>query len=140
MLKIRDKKIIFFTICYLLFFLLCKLSFLWSQKTNINLNISIVLSGILFVVILGCVFYFSKIGKETDEKWDLSIGAKCKGGNYFRQGDSMLSKICRELDKTEEGKEILRKYNCPKGTVGQPGKLFEFSHLSNENWQNERVF
>lgn len=136
-MKRSNREIIYFILLFLLFFLSVKLGEFWIQKSDMNKDMVYILTGILFTMITVGIFFLAKL--QTNENfWDVSDYAKCKGGPYFWQGDSEISKMCRKLASTPEGRIGLSGYNCPTGYVGQPGLPFYYSPLSDDNWQNER--
>ena len=128
------REIIFFAMIFLLFFLSCKLS-----RVNIfglNTDLKIMLVGAVFT---GCVvglYYLVKNGDHKDNYrlLEISPGAQCRGGPYMWQGDSKTAQMCRNLDKTAEGKCEIAKFQCPNGYHGQPGRPLEFTSNSNSCW------
>lgn len=137
MLKRSVREIIFFALLFLLFFLAVKLAEFWNTNFKANSDITYILVGIIYTLVMVGIFFLSKI-QTSEGFWDVSLPAKCKGGPFFWQGDSETSKMCRELAETPEGKVAISGYNCPVGYVGQPGLPFYYSPLSDDNWKNER--
>lgn len=136
-MKRSTREIIYFVLLFLIFFLSLKLLEFWNTKIEINKDVSYILVGIIYTLVMVGLFYLAKM--QTNEPfWDVSDAAKCKGGPYFWQGDSENSKMCRELASTPEGMVAISGYNCPVGYVGQPGLPFYYSPLSDDNWKNER--
>lgn len=139
MLKKSTREVIFFIIVFLLFFLVVILGRYWTQKSNLNYEISYVILGVVYTSLILGVFFVSKLNEQSSEDfWDITPAAYCKGGPYFWQGDSEVSKMCRKLASTPEGRVLISGYNCPSGYVGQPGLPFYYSPLSDDNWRNER--
>jgi len=95
--------------------------------------------GALFTLLVVGIFYLANVGScELENFWDVSLGAKCKGGPYMWQGDDEISKECRALASTKEGQCIIKSYNCPTGYVGTPSLPFVYTPLSGDNFENER--
>jgi hypothetical protein len=137
MIKKEIREILYFLLAFLMFYLCVKLKD-WTYKTSgISNDIAIISCGILFSIILIFLFYITKIN-SNEGFWDISPPALCKGGPYFWQGDSPISKMCREMASTPEGRIAISGYNCPTGYVGQPGLPFYYTPISNDNWENER--
>lgn len=135
-MKRTGREAIFFILVFLLFYLAVKFSGVLSKMGEMNSEVALVISGILFTLVIAIIFHSVKMSSEGF--WDVSDYAKCKGGPYFWQGDSPTSKMCRELAKTPEGRIGISNYNCPTGFAGQPGSPFYYSPLSDDNWENER--
>ncbi len=133
----KKREVIYFLLLFLLFFLAVKLVNFWKNNMELNIDIIIIIVGLIYVSITVGIFFLAKL--QTNENfWDVNQYAKCKGGPYFWQGDSENSKRCRELASTPEGRIGLSGYNCPTGYVGQPGLPFYYTPLSDDSWNNER--
>lgn len=133
-------EIIFFIIMFLLFFLTMKLNEFWIKKGgNLHPNLSYMITGLLFTLLMLAIWYLAKLnGSSSEGFWDISAGAKCKGGPYMWQGDSETAMMCKEMASTPEGRCEISSYNCPTGYTGTPKAPFVYSPLSNDEWQNER--
>ena len=107
---------------------------------NLSWELCYTLLSLLFTLIMIGVYYFSKLNKTSSEEgfWDVSAGARCKGGPYFWQGDSETAEMCREMAESPEGRCEISSYNCPTGYNGQPKLPFVYTPLSGDNYQNER--
>jgi hypothetical protein len=139
MIKKSMREIIFFVLIFLLFFLTVKLGEYWVKKSDIDHQIAYIILGIAYTALVVGIFFLSKLEDNSNEKfWDITPAAYCKGGPYFWQGDSEVSKMCRKLASTPEGRVLISGYNCPSGYVGQPGLPFNYTPLSDDNWENER--
>jgi len=134
--KLRE--IIYFALIFLLFFLTVKLSLYWRDNTNLNMDVILILTGLLYMGVMIGIFFLAKLQNNSENFWDVSDYAKCKGGSFFWQGDSETSKMCRELNSTPEGRIGISGYNCPTGYVGQPGLPFYYTPISDDSWNNQR--
>jgi hypothetical protein len=132
-----QREIIFFVLVFLVFYLAVKFSEYFIQKSGIHGDFGLLIVGLLYSLAIVAIYNLAKL-KSNEGFWDVSLPAQCKGGPFFYQGDSELSKRCRALAETPEGKIALSGYNCPIGYVGQPGMPFYYTPLSDDNWKNER--
>ena len=138
-MKRSTREIIFFILVLLSFFLAIKSSRFIIKKYNYSSNTAYIYTSIIYTIFIIVFYYIAKLHSVNHEPfWDVTDYAQCKGGPWFWQGDSELSKKCRELANTPEGRLRLSNYNCPTGYKGQPGALFYFSPQSNQNWTNEQ--
>lgn len=62
--------------------------------------------------------------------------AVCRGGAYMHQGNSPVSKMCRDLEKTPEGEYMVAQYNCPGGFQGMPLGQFKYTANTDSNWNS----
>jgi hypothetical protein len=69
----------------------------------------------------------------TNDLFQVSEAALCRGGLYLHTGNSPQNKRCQELITSEGGDRL----NCPNGEHGRPIN-FEFTPESSDTWQNER--
>jgi hypothetical protein len=136
MMEKTKREIVFFVLLFVLSFVSCKSVLHYEGKMNQNI-LCLIVSAIFVVVVLG-VCYGSKKKSSSEPFWDVSLAAQCAGGSYMHQGDSELSKQCRALASTPEGRIQISGYNCAKGMVGQPGNPFKYTPLSDDRWMNER--
>lgn len=93
------------------------------------------------MVFIGCLFLLSMINKSNNtvdryQKLEISPYKLCRGGLYMNQGNSERAKFCQEYAKSAEGKEMLSKYSCPLGNSGMNKKEFQYSALSDSNYEN----
>jgi hypothetical protein len=142
MLSSSKKQAIFFSVAFVISLVIL------SIRGSILLNTSIrnmepwianVLASIFLTAIFAGLFFALKPCENQENFWEVSLPAQCKGGPFFwENGDSELSKRCRELASTPEGRCQLSSYQCPKGYVGTPRQPFWYSPLSNDEWKNER--
>jgi hypothetical protein len=141
MVKHSSRQLIFFALIFLMFFLFLRLSKFWLlHNSQLNEDIIDVFTSIAYTSIIVAIYYLAKLNTRKSEKfWDISPGALCKGGEYMWQGDSKEAKMCRALASTPEGRSNINAYNCPVGYNGIPKIPFEYTPLSNDNWQNERT-
>jgi hypothetical protein len=141
MLSKTSREIIFFCLAFVMFYLFALGGEQFGNKYSIPNCLVFLVVGIIFSIILSSVYYGSKINKcenYGENFWDVSPYALCKGGPYFWQGDSPTSKMCRDFASTPEGRVGISSYNCPVGYAGQPGLPFNYSPLSDDNWENSR--
>ena len=84
------------------------------------------------------VIAYSKSTKLFKEKFHFEVTPEklCMGGPYMWKGDSEKSKFCRELGSTTAGMEDIHSYECGPGFVGMPRRKFDYTPLSNDNWEN----
>lgn len=139
MISRNTKQVIFLFMIFFLFFLSVKLINFWLEKgRDINPNIVYIIMGVIFTLIVSSLYYLSKLNCSSEGFWDVSKYALCKGGEYMWQGDSDVSKMCRELAKTPEGRCGISGQNCPTGYNGVPMLQFVYTPVSDDNWKNER--
>lgn len=132
------REIIFFVLVFLVFYLAVKFSEYFLQKTNMKGDFGHLTIGLIYTLAIVALYHLANL-KTSEGFWDVSLPAKCKGGPFFwGNGETELSKQCREYSQTPEGKIALSGYNCPIGYVGQPGLGFYYSPLSDDNWKNTR--
>lgn len=139
-MKRSTREILFFILVFLLFFISVKLVGNYVNKNMItNRNMVYGIAGVIFALVTIGFYYVAKLTCSSSENfWDISPFAKCKGTEYMWQGDSDEAKFCRALADTPEGRCGISSYNCPKGYVGQPSLPFYYTPVSDDNWQNER--
>lgn len=138
MMKKSTREVFFFVLVLLMFFVVVRLYEFWMLHTQLNKEVMLALVSLLFTGIIVAVFFLAKLQSNTENFWDVSEYAKCKGGPYFWQGDSEQAKKCRALAETPEGRCGLASYNCPTGFVGTPNLPFEYTPISGDDWSNER--
>lgn len=109
-----------------------------NKNMILNRNTGLMITGIIFTLIVIGFYSVAKLQCSAEGFWDISPFAKCKGTNYMWQGDSDEAKYCRELADTTEGRIGISSYNCPKGYNGQPNLPFQYTPISNDEWNNER--
>ncbi len=133
---------IFFTLMFLLFYLVIKLSQYWLANIKANPELILIMIGAVYTLTMIAVFYLSDLATAEPYKekfWDVDVAAQCKGGPFFWQtDDDPLAKKCRELASTTQGQCALDSFNCPVGFNGTPRLPFEYTPLSNDRYQNER--
>jgi hypothetical protein len=140
-MKRSSRQLIFFTLLFLLFFLSVKTGKLWSKSGKApSEDITYIVIGVAYTCIMLAVYYLAKLDCNSDEGfWDISPAAKCKGGKYMWQGSSPEAVRCRELADSPEGRAMIASYNCSKGFIGVPKRTFEYTPLSDDNWQDARI-
>jgi len=110
---------------YILFILCVKLC-VSLNRNDVPENMCILITGLLFTLIISNYVCL----KDT---FEITLGKRCRGGAYLHQGDSELSKKCRELGFDNNV------FDCPKTDKGMPlYPKFEYTPLSNTQWKNER--
>jgi hypothetical protein len=130
------RQIIFFVIAFCLYYLSVT-----SQNNLVNIHPilgNVFILSLVYTGILVGTYYLARLNMCSENFWDVSQYAKCKGGPYMWQGDSPEAKMCRELASTEQGRCGISSYNCPSGYIGTPKLPFYYSPLSNDQWKNER--
>ena len=138
MYKKSTRQGIFFIIILCLFFLMSKLGEYWENHSEINRNLATVVISVCFTLIFIGIYYLARLNNSSENFWDVSDFAKCRGGSYMWQGDSEEAKMCQNLASTEEGRCGIASYNCPTGFNGIPALPFEYTPLSSDDWKNER--
>lgn len=136
-MDIHTRRTMFFTLVFLIFFLVVKLQGYWMDGDNYDPTVTSILIGCIYTLIIIILYYIAGLNC-SEGFWDVTPSAKCKGGSYMWQGDSETAKMCRELDSTPEGKCQIGAYNCAKGFNGVPRLPFVYSHLSDDQYRNER--
>lgn len=131
---------IFFVLSFLLFFLGCQLvHFYMKKEPRIKPEYVYIAVGIGFTGVLIALYYLGNVNGTSENFWDVSKYALCKGGAYMYQGDSETAQMCQALAETPEGRCGISSYNCPVGFNGQPNLPFYYTPLSNDDWEDERT-
>lgn len=137
MLTRKTRQALFFVLIFLLFILGTKTNQLWVKHTSVSFDVSMVIIGILFTLVVVALYYLSDLD-DNCENWDVSASAFCKGGPYLWQGDSFSARYCRSLANSPKGRYQIASHNCPTGYKGAPKIPFMYTPLSNAQWKNER--
>jgi hypothetical protein len=139
----QTRELLFVVLIFSLYFLSIRLRHYINKSIHVkkkNIVWFELLISFVFTAVISGLYYLVHLS-GTENFWDVTPAAKCKGGPYFWQGDSETSKMCRELASTPEGLEQIAGYNCPNGEVGQPGSKeaqFVYTPLSGDDWTNEQ--
>jgi hypothetical protein len=140
MIKHSSRQVIFFVLIFLIFFLSVKLGQFWVLNSNVlKSDLIFIIVAVGYTLTILFIYYLAKLNKSSETFWDISPAARCKGGPYMWQGDSQNAKLCREMAESPEGRAMISSYNCPTGQIGVPKVPFEYSVLSNDNWEDERI-
>jgi hypothetical protein len=140
MLKRSSRQAIFFVLIFLMFLLFVKLGQFWMvQGSGVSINVATMIVGAGFTCIIVALYYLARLNSSSEGFWDITPAALCKGGAYMYQGDSQTAKMCQEMAKSVDGRAAISSYNCPTGYVGVPRVPFEYTPLSDDNWQDERT-
>ena len=140
MVKRSYRQIIFFSLIFLIYFLSVKAGEYWiANSENLNKDLSCIVVGLGYTTIIVGLYFLAKLDPSSEGFWDITPAATCKGGSYMWQGDSPSAKVCQELASTSDGRAMIGSYNCPKGQIGVPHIPFEYTPLSDDNWQDQRV-
>lgn len=139
-MKRSSRELIFFVLLFLIFFLSVKTGKFWSESAKSpSEDIVYLIVGLSYMCIMIGIFNLAKLDSSPSEPfWDISPAAKCKGGKYMWQGSSAAAVKCRELADSPQGRAMISAYNCAKGFIGVPKKQFQYSPLSDDNWQDQR--
>jgi hypothetical protein len=137
-MKRNTREILFFMASFLLFFLMVKLNDFWIGKFMMNQDVILSVSALCFTLVLVGVYYIANLHSLSENFWDVSPGAQCRGGPYTWQGNSERSKMCRSMAETPEGRAVISSYSCPSGYNGVPKIPFVFAPLSGDDWKNEQ--
>lgn len=138
MVKKSIKQLIFFVMIFCTIFLILKLSEYWKEQINLNTDITQLLISLLCTFVIISLYYITPLTQSSEKFWDVSEYAKCRGGSYMWQGESSEAKLCQDLANTPEGRCGISSYNCPVGYNGIPKLPFEYTPLTNDEWENER--
>lgn len=139
MVKRNVKEVIYFILLFILFYLGVQTTNLWVNHAKVYAKTASLIVGIVFTLVMVALYYLAGLNNKTSEKfWDVSAGAKCRGGPYMWQGDSEQAKTCREMAKTPQGRAEIAAYSCPTGFEGIPKRPFKHTTISNDKWENER--
>jgi len=140
-MKRSSRELIFFALLFLIFFLSVKTGKFWTTSGNApSEDVVYLLIGISYMCIMIGIFHLANLSKSPSEPfWDISPAAKCKGGKYMWQGSSAAAVKCRELADSPQGRAMISAYNCAKGFIGVPKKPFQYTALSDDNWQDKRT-
>lgn len=145
MLKNTGKISIFFVSIFLLYFLFARLSVFWNSRTQLNVDITLLVLGVGFIGGTLGLYYLLGLEKIQNTKdnfeFKLDPAKACRGGPYMWQGNSELAETCRKLNSTSEGKKDIQSYECPcPGSVGIPARHggFQYTPQSDANWENAR--
>lgn len=136
MVKKSIREVLFFVLVLIVIFFALKFDKWWS--IGLDPNMKHLLISLFVVTILIVIFFLARLNENTENFWDVSPAALCRGGPYMWQGDSETAKMCKEMAATEEGSCAISSYNCPTGYIGTPKIPFYYSPLSGDSWQNER--
>lgn len=121
------------------FFAIIALSIYLSMKLHEDNNeIKCIAISLLGGILLYILYVQGKVCPNSEGFWDVSKYSQCKGGPYMYQGDSPEAKMCREFASTPEGRCGIASYNCKTGYIGTPALPFQYTPLSNDNWESER--
>ena len=154
------KKIIFFVLIGVFYLFLSLLSHTYTCNLSTNkYKFMLFIEAIIIALSAFCVSKimnicpsgehydatYQKFGKFLGDKNDsnslsngftISQGKLCRGGDYFQQGDSPRAKMCQEMSKSNN--EEINRYDCGPGFVGMPSHKFEYTPISNNQWNNSR--
>jgi hypothetical protein len=133
------RQIIFFILIFLMFFLFVKIGQFWLSQGSMNADLAFTIVGLAYTCVMVALYYLAKLNSYSEGFWDITPAALCKGGAYMHQGDSETAKMCQEMAKSVDGRAAISSYNCPTGFTGVPRVPFEYSPLSDDNWQDERI-
>lgn len=127
-MDITKKKIIFFVLMFLLFYVFVKSCDLLEVHLHLNKDIIIFLLGFMYI---GIMFLLIKMTNIKDSFFfELTPEKKCDGGPYMYSSDPEKQKLCSQFSQ-----EDLSKYSCCPGFHGRP-VWFERSDESNKDWAN----
>jgi hypothetical protein len=137
MVKKTVKEVIFFVLALFLFYIAGKIAVWWGKKPKVGMDVSLGIMAIVYALCLAAVYYVTGMNKKN-EGFEITPGARCRGGPYMWQGDSETAKMCRGMAQSEEGRCAIASQSCPNGYVGTPELPFEYTPLSDSKWQNAR--
>jgi len=123
------KEIVFYILVFLLFYVLAKSSFYFSNWVKINNDLSILIMGILFTII---IFLLKNFDSRDNFYFELTPEKHCEGGDYMHSSSSPdKKKFCAQFTKEEKNY-----FTCPNGFDGRPVH-WERTSMSNDQWRNE---
>ncbi len=135
MIKKSYREIIFFVVMFCLAFLSLKYAVMKIEMSRTEIYI---FTALIFTGVMVGIFFAASLNESSENFWDVSPAALCKGGPYMWQGDSETAKMCRAMADSKDGRCSIASYNCPTGYIGTPKIPFYYSPLSDDNWKNER--
>ena len=130
-------EILFFTVVFVLILISNLVSLTKGptiHKANYLLALSISVSVLLLVL-----YKFAKIG-QCNESFHFEVTPEklCRGGPYMISSASKeVQDMCGKIWSTPEGREKLKKVDCEGGIYNGSPVDFEFTHMSNDKWENE---
>jgi hypothetical protein len=141
MIRRRVRQLLFFSLVFLLFYLAVQLGHNWAKSGVLSPLSQEVLMGMLYTGVIVGVYYLARLDRcsSAENFWDVNPASRCRGGEYMWQGDSEIAKYCKALAKTPEGRVAISSYNCPTGFVGIPMVPYEYTPLSDDNWEDARI-
>ena len=146
------REAVFYALVFLYFYLALEWFKYLSSKSSAGDWTRILTVCAVFTLLVAATFRFSGIknggegfqprgeplgipGGPGPDGLNISPGAMCQGGPYMYQGDGWFSKMCRAMEKTEEGRRELAAHNCAVGFHGQPQVPFRYSSNSDSEWK-----
>lgn len=93
-------------------------------------------NSILYISLIGSAILSFILFKITGSRDNFVYPDVCRGGSYMFQGNDPTAVMCRELEKTEEGRRAIASVNCAPGFVGKPNNKFAYSSNSDSNWKS----
>jgi hypothetical protein len=101
--------------------------------TQVRYNIKV---SNLYIALVGSAILYFILTKLLVVKDNFVYPDVCRGGSYMFQGNDPTAVMCRELEKTEEGRRAIASVNCAPGFVGKPNNAFAYSSNSDSNWKS----
>lgn len=140
MIKKSTRRVLFFVLVFVLFYLTCQLMRYVIEKRRVKKPQAVYLLGALvYTFIITAIYHISGLHHSSEGFWQLSPGARFKGADWYTcQGDSPEAQECRKLLSSPEGRCQIASYSCPTGYSGVPKIPFVYTPLSNDEWKNER--
>ena len=139
-MKESIKEIFFFILIFVTFVITTHGTIIISNQLKINVLTASILSGIIQVILILALFYLLKFNNHSSvdgyKLLEISPHKLCKGGSYMNNGTSVKSNFCKKYMNSECGQKMLNKYTCPLGNMGMQRREFEYSPLSDSNYEN----
>jgi hypothetical protein len=133
-----NREIIFFVLVFLVFYVVHKFSDQILQKLGLKGDIGILSIGVIYALLIIGFYHLANLKGSNEGFWDVSLPAQCGGDPFFFGGDTELSKRCKALAETPDGRIAMEGQRCPLGNVGRPGLPYFYSSISDDSWKNER--
>ena len=161
-MKHTTTEILYFIVIFILFFLITKFALFINTTNKINIDLSLLISSLIFTGLIIVFYYLSGLTDCTDhygimpnsnmkknvssptvgnDLFQVTPGKLYRGGAYMFQGNSPQAKGYRKFVESPEGKEQLNRYQCsgfPGLYNGYPGKDFVYSSQSDDSWSNSQ--
>jgi hypothetical protein len=132
---LHSKDIIFFSLVFVIMLITVLVSRNKDSQYNLLINIVIVLLSTLFL--FGIYWKGNLCDQSEPFTFEVTPAKLCEGGPYMHQSGPN-KEMCEKLMSTPTGRVEYDEYNCVNPAFNGRPVHFEYTPLSNGNWQNER--